>query len=121
MSDLEIAEKRFNRADHMLRVGAGIFLAFILIVITVTSVEVFNLQRTIAQNQVVNAKASNDRFTRYNNEQARQQQITQQYVKCVATTLTTPIANRTTDQFNNCSKTAQEQNLAGKPSTTPAP
>lgn len=122
MSDnLAEATKKFNRADHLLRVGLGVFLVFILLVITLTSVEVFTVQRTIAKNQVANSQASNDRFTRYNAENARQQQITQQYIKCVATTLVTPIADRTTNQFDNCSKTAQAQNLSGKPSTTPAP
>lgn len=122
MSDnLEHAQKTFNRADKLLRIGAGIFLAFVLIVVTVTSVEVFTVQQTIAKNQAINSKASNDRFVRYENENARQQRITQQYVQCVASTLTTPIADRTTNQFDNCSKTAQAQNLVGKPSTSPSP
>lgn len=119
--NLELAQKTFNKADRLLKIGLGVLVAFTLIVIIVTSIEVFSVQQTIVKNQKINSQASTDRFNRYTTEQARQEAITQQYIRCVASTLVIPIPNRDPSAFDNCSKAAQAQNLKGQPSTTPSP
>lgn len=115
------AKQKFTRADKLLRWGFGTLIVFVLLIIAFTSVQVYTVQNTIAQNQKINSQASTDRFEKYNAEAARQQQITQQYIKCVASTLVIPIADRDPNAFDTCSKTAQSQNLSGQTSTTPAP
>lgn len=122
MSDnLESAKTNFNRADKLLKIALIILASYAVILLTFVTAESLITQNTIAKNQKINSQASNDRFVKYEAENSRQQLITQQYVQCVATTLVIPIDQRDPNQFNNCSKTAQEQNKAGKPSTSPTP
>lgn len=120
-ANLLAAKQKFSKADKILRIGVAIFLIFVLSLVTFTSVQVYIVQNIIAENQIKNKAASDDRFQRYNAEAARQQQITQQYIACIAKVFLVPPDNRTPVGFETCSKAAQSQNLSGETSTRPAP
>lgn len=91
-----------NRAEKMLRGLVLVFFLYMMAVGTFSAIYTYRTQSAIAKNQAINAKASEDRFKRYTEENARQHQLTQQYVKCIATVLLKPVGQRTQEDFNAC-------------------
>ena len=107
MSDLELAQTKFNNADRVLRWLVGFFLIFSSLIFIFVSFELFQVQATIAKNQKVNSAASVERFQKYADRSNQQQAETQKYIKCVALNLTKPIAEQTEADFDKCASAAQ--------------
>lgn len=104
MSNLENAQADFDKKDKRLRVGLGIFITYVVLLLSFVAVETLITQTTIRDNQAANAKASEERFKRYTEDNAVQHQKTQQYIRCIAQVLLLPLDQRTDEAFDKCSQ-----------------
>lgn len=109
MSDLEAARADFKKKDRRYHIGLTIFLSYIFILLTFVAIQTLITQSTIAHNQRDNAAASEQRFKRYTDDNAKQHKQTQQYILCIAQVLLLPIDQRTNESFDNCSVTGDYQ------------
>ena len=105
MTKTEQARKKFNRSDHLFKIAAVVFLIYAASLLTFVAVQGFVTQQTIASNQAENARRGEDRFKRYTEDNAKQHQLTQQYIRCTGDTLLLKaIETRTPHEFDVCSQ-----------------
>lgn len=108
MTKTEQAREKFNRSDHLFKIAAAVFLVYAAGVLTFVAVQGFITQQTIAHNQAENARKNEERFKRYTEDNAKQHQLTQQYIRCTGDTLLLKaIATRTSQEFDVCSQAAK--------------
>lgn len=81
MTRLEEAQEDFAKKDHRLRVGVIMLISYVVILLTFVAVQTLVTQHTIARNQQSNAKAAEERFTRYTKQNEKQHLITQAFIK----------------------------------------
>lgn len=103
MTALEKAQNKFDRSDRLYQRAKSVLVGFVIITLMVVVSQLIRVQNTIARNQEINSAASVQRFENYNKENARQHEVTRQYVKCIATVLLEPINQRTNVIFDSCS------------------
>lgn len=106
MSD---AQLRFKRADRLYHGAVRLGLLFGLIMLFVLVWQVANLQGDFSSAQTAELKRqevareeSRKRLDKALAETNRQQVVTQNYIRCVASVLLQPIAERTESDFDAC-------------------
>jgi hypothetical protein len=108
-----------RRADKYLRITVIAFFVYMMAVGTFSAIYTYKVQSTVAHNQKVNSQASEDRFSRYTAENARQHALTQQYVKCLFDTLRTalqkPFSDRTDADFDVCAVASNKTSATAQP------
>jgi hypothetical protein len=107
MSDLEQAQRTFDRANLLSKLGLIVFVIYLAILQTFATVNTYRITTTIAKNQRTNTQASEDRFERCQRLNEAQHSKTQEYVACIATVLLQPIEERTPDIFTTCRESQQ--------------
>lgn len=108
MSNLEAAQADFAKKDKRLRFGIGVLLTYVVVMLSFVAVMTLITQNTIKDNQAANAKASEQRFARYTADNAKQHQITQAYIRCIADALLVPVSDRKPGAFDACGVEAKK-------------
>lgn len=108
MSTLTEAEADYAKKDKRLRYGVGALLIYIVLLLTFVAVQTLVTQTTISKNQAANADASRERFNRYTEQNEKQHEITQAYIKCIAQALLVPVEQRQPGAFDKCGVEAQK-------------
>lgn len=120
---------RQRRAGKYLRGAVVVFFLYMMAIGTFSAIYTYKVQSTVARNQKINSQASEDRFARYTAENERQHALTQQYVKCLFTSLGValqkPIDTRTyndfsQEAFDKCGAQQVNSTVTYTPSITPS-
>ena len=101
--DLERARMRLAKADRLVSVGKFLFVAYILGVTVVLMVQLFLVQ----QSQIQQLEATKSSLNQSIEDNAEQHARTQDYIRCVANALLTPLALRSEAVFDRCGIDAQ--------------
>jgi len=99
MSDqLERAQRRLARADTYVRLTKGAFAVYMVLVTALLAFQLYDVQRGQAE-QLRTAQESLEKSIADN---AKQHERTQEYIRCVASTLLVPLAQRSEQVFDRC-------------------
>lgn len=109
MTVLEEAQRDLDVKDRRFKIGAAVFIVYAIAMLTVLAVQTFIIQQTIAENQKKNAEASEQRFDRYTQANERQHQLTQEYIRCIASALLVPVSEREEGAFDRCGIKARQE------------
>lgn len=88
---LERAEKRLEHADKLLKAGKALFALYVVVMVTVLMAQLYSVQSD--QRQLLETLVKSNK---------EQHQLTQGYVKCIATSLLLPLAQRNQEAFDRC-------------------
>lgn len=88
---IEQAERRLKRADRLVSIGKGLFVAYFVVVSIVLMVQLYYVQ----QSQQASLQKSIE-------DNSKQHERTQEYVKCIASALLVPLAQRSANVFDKC-------------------
>jgi len=103
------AELNFKRADRLYHGAIKVFFAFIFIMLIVIAYQVAHLQGDFSNAQTAELKRqeqarveSRERLDKALAETNRQQIVTQNYIRCVASVLLKPVQDLSMEDFDNC-------------------
>lgn len=103
------AEVSFKRADRLYHGAVKVFFVFAFLMLIVIVYQVANLQGDFSNAQTAELKRqeqarvdSRERLNKALAETNRQQIVTQNYIRCVASVLLKPVQERSMQDFDNC-------------------
>lgn len=103
------AETNFKRADKFYHLSVRVFFIFMALMLVLIVFQVANLQGDFSSAQTAELKRqeqarveSRQRLDKALAETQRQQIVTQNYIRCVASVLLKPVAERSMEDFDNC-------------------
>jgi hypothetical protein len=103
------AEIRFHRADKLYRGAVRMFFGFAFVMLAVVVVQMATLQSDFANAQTAELKRqeaarveSRARLNKALEETNKQQVVTQNYVRCVASLLLVPVPERSAEKLDAC-------------------
>lgn len=103
------AEVSFKRADRLYHSAIRVFFVFAFIMLIVIVYQVAHLQGDFTSAQTAELKRqeqarvdSRERLDKALEETNKQQVVTQNYIRCVASVLLKPVEQRSMSDFDNC-------------------
>jgi len=111
---LDLAKQKLARADTYLRVSKVVFALYMVTVTGLLTFQLYDIQR----GQVEQLKSAQESLDKSIGDNARQHERTQDYIKCVASALLTPLADRSAAIFDQCGLDADKASQASAPATT---
>lgn len=106
---MSTAERQFQRADRLYHMAIRVFFVFAFIMLCVIIYQVAHLQGDFSSAQTAELKRqetareeSRARLNKALEETNRQQVVTQNYIRCVASVLLKPVEQRSMSDFDNC-------------------
>ncbi len=106
---MSTAELKFKQADRLYHTAIKVFFVFTFIMLIVIVYQVAHLQGDFSNAQTAELKRqeqarveSRARLDKALEETNRQQVVTQNYIRCVASVLLKPVEQRSMQDFDNC-------------------
>lgn len=106
---MSTAQANFKRADKLYHLSVKVFFVFVFIMLIAIAYQVAHLQGDFSDAQTAELKRqeqarveSRQRLDKALAETQKQQIVTQQYIRCVATVLLKPVSERTEADFDAC-------------------